>query len=969
MKKHIVFVLAAVATLCALATEDDELMLSGRVKEAVSKYDLTKAQVLLYDSAGNVRDSISANKGRTWRDGQIDTLSVFYFGVPRVDSTYVFDVVCEGYKPQTVTYSVKDVGRREQFRNIPVVYMERAPKMLKELTVTATKIKFYNKGDTIVYNADAFQLAEGSMLDALIAQLPGVELNNDGQIKVNGEFVESLLLNGKEFLDGNNNLMLENIGAYTVKNVQVYEGQTAEAKRRGDLTAPKVLTMDVRLKREYNMGWLVNAQGGYGTEDRYSGRLFALWFTPTTRLTLLGNVNNLNDNRRPGKNDTWTPEMMPSGKKEYRMAGIGYSYENPENTRQASGDFIFRQTVNNNDRTTARTNFLPGGDTYDNSFSHSRMRETNITTQHDYYTSIKNRDIVLGARVEGNYNHTKNSQSELSGAFLEEQTAMTSEILEALYSDGSPELLENVINRAGTRADGWHKTLGGAIGPYVGFRIPKTEDRIFFNLSAKYRSDKEEQWRDYTVNYGADPTPAVRRRQYIDNTPNHCLELRGGVQYSTSFGGGYGSLAYSYRFSDEVKDSYMYALDHLADMGVYGVVPANYLQTLDPANSYTSRTIENRHTLTPSYRLYKPIGDNNMLIIGLRPEFEFVHRHLNYWRDNRAYRKSTDNFMFTINSIWNGMLEYQFGAAGEGRAKKYRNSVRYSYRMEPTLPDLVDMLDIVNDADPLNIYLGNPDLRKQTRHNHLARWSWTPHSHTFQNILYLGYIHTDKTLVRGYTYDTATGIRYNRMYNVQGDHRVAVTNELNWQFGSSKQFTLSSETDISKARYSDMIGVNLSEPEHVKVNYRTIGEKFRLTWQFAGQSLQARLDYTNRHTTSSQQGFNTLNANHVNYGLTGTFALPAGFGISTDFTCYTRRGYGTPDLDTTDPIWNMRLTYRPPRNSRWVFMVDGFDMLHKLSNVNYAVTATGRTVSYTNALPRYVLFSVQYRLNIQPKKR
>lgn len=50
-------------------------------------------------------------------------------------------------------------------------------------------------------------------------------------------------------------------------------------------------------------------------------------------------------------------------------------------------------------------------------------------------------------------------------------------------------------------------------------------------------------------------------------------------------------------------------------------------------------------------------------------------------------------------------------------------------------------------------------------------------------------------------------------------------------------------------------------------------------------------------------------------------------------------------------------------------MVDGFDMLYKLSNVNYAVTATGRTVAYTNTLPRYFLLSVQYRLNIQPKKR
>ncbi|MEZ3563433.1 MAG: hypothetical protein K1V72_03790 [Duncaniella sp.] len=83
---------------------------------------------------------------------------------------------------------------------------------------------------------------------------------------------------------------------------------------------------------------------------------------------------------------------------------------------------------------------------------------------------------------------------------------------------------------------------------------------------------------------------------------------------------------------------------------------------------------------------------------------------------------------------------------------------------------------------------------------------------------------------------------------------------------------------------------------------------------------------------------------------------------------YTRRGYGLSYLDTTDAIWNVRVTYTP-RGGRWVFMADGFDLLHQLSNVNYAVNASGRTISYSNALPRYVLFSVQYRLNIMPKKR
>ena len=968
MKKLFLSLILAMLLPCALGAENT-LMLSGRVKEALNKTDLTQARVLLYDSVGNVCDTIRANQGLTYRNMQLDTLSFFYFSVPRVDSTYVFDVICEDYKTATISYDVKNVGRRENYRNIPVIYLERAPRQLKELTVTSTKIKFYNKGDTVVYNAEAFQLAEGSMLDALIAQLPGVELNNDGQIKVNGEFVESLLLNGKEFLDGNNNLMLENIGAYTVKNIEVYEGQKKLAKMQSDMTAPKVLTMDVRLKREYSMGWLINAQGGYGTEDRYMGKLFASWFNATSRVTFLGNLNNLNDNRQPGRNDTWTPEMMPSGTKEYRMAAVNYNSENPEGSRSAQGDFIFRQSVDNRRRTSDRTNFLPGGDTYENSFSNSHTRETALQTNHSYYNRANDK-FGFGAGISGSYTHFKNSQSDLSASFNNDPGTITPEILDALYSDGSAELLESVINRAKTRTDGWRKHLNGSFNPYLSFKIPRTGDRLLADFSIRYSSDKEELWRDYDINYGRNTADAVKRRQYLDNAPNHSLGMSGTLRYSTNIANKcYTSLSYTYAFSDNVKDSYMYALDHLADMGVYGVVPGHCLEAFDPDNSYTSRVLENRHTVGLRMNYYEEIGSNSMLAVNFNPNLAFVHRKLDYWRANRSYGLSTDNTTLTLSTIWDAMVEYYFGRKGEGRERRYRNAIRYSYRISPTLPDMVDMVDVVNDADPLNIYLGNPDLKVQNAHRHLMRWSYTPHSHTFTNILYLGFNHTDNALTRGYTYDTSTGVRYNRMYNVSGNTMKAVTNELRWQFGATKQFTLSSESDFNLSTYSDMIGVNMEEPEHTKVKHRSMSEKMKFMWQFVAHSLQVRCDLTNRHTTSTQPDFDNLNANHLNYGISGLFKLPAGFAINTDFTCYTRRGYGVDYLDTTDPVWNARLSYCPPRNSRWVFMIDGFDLLHKLSNVNYAVTANGRTVSYTNALPRYILFSFQYRLNIQPKKR
>lgn len=107
----------------------------------------------------------------------------------------------EGYDTKEIVYTVPRLYKRQPTLRLPAVNLHRTPKERKlgEATVTATKVKFYSKGDTLVFNADAFQLQEGSMLDALIRQLPGVELKSDGRILVNGKQVESLLLNGEDF--------------------------------------------------------------------------------------------------------------------------------------------------------------------------------------------------------------------------------------------------------------------------------------------------------------------------------------------------------------------------------------------------------------------------------------------------------------------------------------------------------------------------------------------------------------------------------------------------------------------------------------------------------------------------------------------------------------------------------------------------------------------------------------------------
>ena len=179
------------------------------------------------------------------------TTSDFSFSVPAQPAGYIFRIAYEGFQIACVDYKLERIGGREYERELPPFYLKPKPKekTMDEVVVTASKVKFYYKGDTLVYNADAFVLAEGSMLDALIKQLPGMELKSDGRIYHEGKFVDDLLLNGKKLFSHDRRLLLENLPAYTVKEVAVYDKQTEENEwlgRKDETTQRHVV--DVRLK-------------------------------------------------------------------------------------------------------------------------------------------------------------------------------------------------------------------------------------------------------------------------------------------------------------------------------------------------------------------------------------------------------------------------------------------------------------------------------------------------------------------------------------------------------------------------------------------------------------------------------------------------------------------------------------------------------------------------------------------------
>ena len=171
-------------------------------------------------------------------------------------------------------------------------------------------------------------------------------------------------------------------------------------------------------------------------------------------------------------------------------------------------------------------------------------------------------------------------------------------------------------------------------------------------------------------------------------------------------------------------------------------------------------------------------------------------------------------------------------------------------------------------------------------------------------------------------------------------------------------------------RHSYRHSVDLVDQERSTVNTLSFNNTLSLSYKLGNHALSFK-------NTTLWQRFTTPNVQYaaissqpltLTNALTALLKLPLQMELNTDLTLYTRTGYADTRLNTTDLVWNARLT-RPFLKGRLLLMVDGFDLLGQLDNVTRTVNAQGRSETYTNVLPRYALLHVVYRLNKQPKKK
>lgn len=968
MRKLLLFILLLMLSL-NISAQNNVITLKGKVFDKLTHSDLVGTKIELLQAADHKILNTAIASQKIVDGDKVTYTSDYDLSAPRQEGNYVLRYTKEGYDTVYVNLNLHRFYKREFSMFLAPAYLSKIKTYnLDEIKVTATKIKFYNKGDTLVYNADAFQLSEGSMLDALVRQLPGAQLTKNGQIYVNGRYVESLLLNGKDFFKGDNKIMLDYLPTYMVSQIKVYDKLGDNSRFLGAEAADdKHFVMDVKLKKQYSVGWSGNLEAGGGTKDRYLARLFAMRYTDHSRVTFYGNFNDLNDTREPGEDDYWTPSALVTGLTHNQVGGLDYSVDSRDSKYTLEGNVQLSHVDNHTDDNIYRTNFLTGGNTYDRIKEAARNHSVRLYTAHRFYFEFNN--FNLDIQPHFNYSKNKFKENHISATLSRSWDDINSSRLDSLLMPSmmlSAAQRADLINRNVQQELNKADSLQAALQVQSVIKLKHTSDYITLQATGGYRNSSSDIYSHYLVDYFTrNNTASDYRNRYFHARPDHGYDFSGKAAYTYVIHRGL-TLTFSYEYARKYTSSYsdLFRLDQLDGWGegsshALGALPSmeTYLRSQDKDNSYNSGLKTNTQTLEP-FLVWNKTTKNAKWWAQLRLPVSILSRTLHYVRgdvDTTFTRHTTLVNMYSSFLKWNSL------------DRKYSASLQYTVNSQA--PDMNLLVNTLDTSDPLNVYEGNGNLKNAYQHELLSSFTRMYPKKGLMWAIEATFRPTVNAIAMGYTYDKSSGHRLYRPDNVNG----------NW-YGSLQ---IGGGGVLNKARtlsFKGFVGVNYNRsvdlielaetPASLRSIVRTTSftDLLHLDYRIGQSTIGVKMNGNWSHASSHRADFEPFNISEFGYGLTGKVSLPGNMQLATDLTMYCRRGYADKSMNTNDLVWNARLSY-PLLEGRLVMMLDGFDILGQLSNATRVLNAQALTETYRNVIPRYLLFHVAYHFNIAPKKR
>lgn len=901
-----------------------------------------------------------------------------------------------GYEPKYVPFEIKKMYKNEIYRELKPVYMRKQKRFedmeLDEVVVKATKLKFYMDGDTLVYDADAFSMAEGSMLGQLIKQLPGVEVEKGGEIKVNGKKVDAMLLNGKNFFDSDRELLLDNMPSYMVKNVQSYERIPESAKGSNrEKSTKKELVMNVKLKKEYNTGWLATITGGSGAtffrnrdgklDTKYLGRLFATRFDDRSRLIIFGGVNNVNDKQTPGESGEYNDITQTDGITNTYHGGVNYNQEFVEGTSyMGSADVSFTETES--EKGSCSETFLEGGSTFGRSFSKSKVQNVGINTFHQFSTyknSNENtwyKQLFFSFTPKLMYSKNKNDGQSASLTLAQDMANDFGKAwVDSIMAPNAGEIIRKYgINRSLSSSYSKGHNLSTGAGMMLNF-TPAHNDVFDFmtQMDYSYQDSETDMFNHDRYEYPNSPTIKNDfRNKYAPNTNrSHTAKIAPTLTFvlDKKFGDIL-TVRYNYDYAYRKSNQSLYLLNKLDQWNddsthPIGNLPSmdEMLKTLDRDNSSKSITSNNNHSVGLDFQhSFTNTEDNDKSsIITLSLAMPISNEKIDYERGLQV-----DTVLTRTTTFFNPSIRYGFD-----NHKKFMG-FDVSYNMSMSSPSLMSMISFADTSDPLMETHNNPNLKNTTNHSFFASYR-----NKFGRTFF--YANASANIIKnqvasGFIFNKDTGKRIVTPENVNGNWNAFLGTTLTGSLDKDEKWRYSEHLNYSYTNSVDLSGSTTSAGEaeakatRSVVGSHNISDRLEFTYRHSEKMEFAAIGkFTYQNSSSERKDFATLNVFDFNYGATAKVELPLDFQIATDVTMYSRRGYSDSTMNTNEFVWNLRLTKKLLKGNLLI-QADGFDILGNLSNIQRTINAHGKTETFTNVIPSYFLVHLTYRFNKYPKK-
>ena len=942
LRRLLLFTLLGLTTLFAYAQEEHEQTVSGTVHDADLKEPMVQATVQLFRS-----------KDSTFVGGTVTDIHGNFSVEAPSNGIYRLRVSSVGYQPIEREVTL----RRNQSQDLGNLLMSPETVMLKEAVVTGRAAQVIVKKDTLVFNPEAYRTPEGSPIEELIKRMPGAEVDEDGNITVNGKEVKKILLDGKEFMLGDIETALKNLPVNIIQNVKFYDQQSDQARITGIEDGNKETVLDFTIKKGMNRGYMTNLDLATGTKHRYASRGMGSSFTDKTRFVLMGNLNNKEENA-----GWWNRRGLNSRK----MVGTNLNYDDGQKLK-ADASVRWNHRGGDNENENASENFYSQDyRTFSNSFSKSLSRSDNwngnirLEWKPDTLTNIL-------LRANGSIGSSDGTGTNRSATFSDDPYLYADDPL-APVSPDSPLFGYYVNTNLGANLSyGENKNAWGMLQFYR--RLNPKGRNITLRVEGNYGDSENRSASNNEVHLYRVQNQAGQDSTYFTARYNTTPADNSGYVVSATYSeplwkGAHLQANYELRYSQNKSDRQTYDFSHLAQNPFTGIDPHyrewepwtgqfsmdNGQWTMDDfLDRNLSRFSEYKnytHNARLTLRHYQEEYDYNVGVL-LQPQ------HSNFIQDYRGV------YVDTVRNVTNltPTLDFHYKFSDQ-------HDIWLHYRGDTRQPDITQLLDIVDDSNPLYITQGNPGLKPQFTNSLNVYYKNYISKYKRSIVLYGNYRHIRNSISNLVRYNPATGGSTSRPENINGNWNADGGFNFNTALDSTAHWNVGSDTRL---RYNNYVSYVAQQKQDAQKNTtRTTNLNERLNVSFRNDWIEVMVDgnVNYQHSRNELQPSADLDTWRFSYGGQIMLRLPQGFEITTNLHENSRRGYNDKSMNTNELIWNGQVSKTFLKSKSLIVALNFYDLLGQQSNYERWVNANGRSDTRYNSINSYAMLHVRYRLNM-----